>query len=456
MDITQLVDSQRQFFMTHDTKNIQMRIKTIQNIKQWITQNEDKIIIALKKDLNKHATESYMAEIGLVLSEINYQLKHIKRWSKNKKVWTPLAQFYGVSYETYEPYGVTLVMSPWNYPFMLSIEPAIGAIAAGNTVIIKPSAYAPHVSHIIKQMIHETCHEKYVAVVEGGREENIALLEQRFDYIFFTGSVEVGKQVMAKASRYLTPVTLELGGKSPCIVDDAHSLKLAAKRIAFGKFLNAGQTCVAPDYLLVRENLKKTFIDYIKQYILEFFGDNPLENDQLVKIINQKHFERLTHLLENQDIIIGGKGNLQTLKIEPTLVDHIDSDNPLMKEEIFGPILPIITYHSIDEVIDFINKRERPLAFYIFSSHKDVQNKLLNSCSFGGGCINDTIIHLATSQLGFGGVGHSGMGSYHGKKSFETFSHTRSLVKKATWIDLPFRYYPYTTFKEKMIRLFEK
>lgn len=246
MDITQLVDSQRQYFMTHDTKNIQMRIKTIQNIKQWITQNEDKIIIALKKDLNKHATESYMAEIGLVLSEINYQLKHIKRWSKNKKVWTPLAQFYGVSYETYEPYGVTLVMSPWNYPFMLSIEPAIGAIAAGNTVIIKPSAYAPHVSHIIKQMIHETCHEKYVAVVEGGREENIALLEQRFDYIFFTGSVEVGKQVMAKASRYLTPVTLELGGKSPCIVDDAHSLKLAAKRIAFGKFLNAGQTCVAP------------------------------------------------------------------------------------------------------------------------------------------------------------------------------------------------------------------
>ena len=312
MDITQLVDSQRQYFMTHDTKNIQMRIKTIQNIKQWITQNEDKIIIALKKDLNKHATESYMAEIGLVLSEINYQLKHIKRWSKNKKVWTPLAQFYGVSYETYEPYGVTLVMSPWNYPFMLSIEPAIGAIAAGNTVIIKPSAYAPHVSHIIKQMIHETCHEKYVAVVEGGREENIALLEQRFDYIFFTGSVEVGKQVMAKASRYLTPVTLELGGKSPCIVDDAHSLKLAAKRIAFGKFLNAGQTCVAPDYLLVRENLKKPFIDYIKQYILEFFGDNPLENDQLVKIINQKHFERLTHLLENQDIIIGGKGNLQT------------------------------------------------------------------------------------------------------------------------------------------------
>lgn len=456
MDITQLVTMQRQYFMTLETKNIQTRIKTIRNIKQWIIQNEDKIIDALKQDLNKDATESYMAEIGLVLSEINYQLRHIKRWTKNKKVWTPLAQFYGVSYETYEPYGVTLVMSPWNYPFMLSIEPAIGAIAAGNTVIIKPSAYAPHVSHVIKQMIEDTCHEKYVAVVEGGRQENIALLEQRFDYIFFTGSVEVGKQVMAKASRYLTPVTLELGGKSPCIVDDQHSLRLAAKRIAFGKFLNAGQTCVAPDYLLIKEELKDEFIGYMKEIVIEFFGNHPLENNQLVKIINQKHFDRLSHLLENQNIVMGGMSSMETLKIEPTLVDHIDSENPLMQEEIFGPILPILTYHSINEAIEFINQREKPLAFYIFSSHKDIQNKLLESCSFGGGCINDTIIHLATSQLGFGGVGHSGMGSYHGKKSFETFSHMRSIVKKATWIDLPLRYYPYTSFKDKMIRFFEK
>lgn len=456
MDIGQLVNKQREYFMTFETKNIQTRIKTIQAIKKWIVQNEDKIIFALKKDLNKDATESYMAEIGLVLSELNYQLRHIKNWSKKKKVWTPLAQFYGRSYETYEPYGVTLVMSPWNYPFMLSIEPAIGAIAAGNTVIIKPSAYAPNVSHIIKQMIDETCEEKYVAVVEGGRQENIALLEQRFDYIFFTGSVEVGKQVMAKASRYLTPVTLELGGKSPCIVDDDHSLKLAAKRIAFGKFLNAGQTCVAPDYLLIKEELKEPFLNYIRLFISEFFGQNPLQSEQLVKIINQKHFERLSHLLKNQDIVIGGKGNHQTLQIEPTVVDHVDNYNPLMQEEIFGPILPIITYRTLDEAIDFINQREKPLAFYIFSSHKDVQNKILQSCSFGGGCINDTIIHLATNQLGFGGVGHSGMGSYHGKKSFETFSHKRSIVKKATWIDLPFRYYPYTSFKDKMIRLFEK
>lgn len=456
MDIKELVEIQRHFFQTNYTKDIHHRLAVLKSIKQWIIQNEDLIIDALKKDLNKHETESYMCEIGLVLSEINYQMKHIKKWAKNKKVWTPLAQFYGVSYESYEPYGVTLVMSPWNYPFMLSIEPAIGAIGAGNTVIIKPSAYAPHVSSIIYQMIHETCDEKYVAVVEGGRAENTKLLEQRFDYIFFTGSVNVGKLVMEKASQYLTPVTLELGGKSPCIVDDASHLHLAAKRIAFGKFLNAGQTCVAPDYLLIKENLKDAFVNEMKTIIHDFFGDHPLENDQLVKIINQKHFDRLNHLLENQDIIIGGHSSIESLKIEPTLVDHVSSYNPLMQEEIFGPILPIITYQNINEAIEFVNKREKPLAFYIFSNQKSIQDQILKSCSFGGGCINDTIIHLATSELGFGGVGNSGMGAYHGKKSFDTFSHTRSIVKKATWIDLPMRYYPYVSWKEKFIRIFMK
>lgn len=456
MDIKDLVQTQRDYFMTLETKDVQHRIKVILSIKNWIVQHQDLIIKALQDDLNKDATESYMCEIGLVLSEINYQLRHIKRWSKKKKVWTPLAQFYGVSYETYEPYGVTLIMSPWNYPFMLSIEPAIGAIAAGNTVIIKPSAYASHVSHVIKQMIDESCDQKWVSVVEGGRAENTELLEQRFDYIFFTGSVSVGKLVMEKASRYLTPVTLELGGKSPCIVDDEKSLQLAAKRIAFGKFLNAGQTCVAPDYLLIKESLKNSFVEAIRQTIYDFFGENPIEHPQLVKIINQKHFDRLCHLLENQEILIGGTINPELFKISPTVVDHIDNNNPLMQEEIFGPILPIITYQNIDEAIDFINQREKPLAFYIFSHQKSIQDKLLQSCSFGGGCINDTIIHLATSELGFGGVGHSGMGSYHGRKSFETFSHTRSIVKKATWIDLPFRYYPYNSFKEKMIRFFEK
>lgn len=456
MEINQLVNYQREFFYTQYTKNINNRLKVLNNIKQWIIKHENLIIDALKQDLNKHQNESYMCEIGLVLSELNYQIKHIKKWSKNKRVKTPLAQFYGTSYKTYEPYGVTLVMSPWNYPFMLSIEPAIGAIAAGNTVIIKPSAYAPHVSHIIFQMMNETCPEKYVAVVEGGRIENTALLEQRFDYIFFTGSVSVGKLVMEKASHYLTPVTLELGGKSPCIVDDDKSLKLAAKRIAFGKFLNAGQTCVAPDYLLIKEDLKDLFLLYIKEAIKEFFGDSPVSHAQLVKIINQKHFDRLSQLLEKQDIVIGGERDEQSLKIAPTVIDHVSDNNPLMQEEIFGPILPIMTYHTIDEAIQYINLHEKPLALYIFSNQKSVQKKILKSCSFGGGCINDTIIHLATSELGFGGVGNSGMGAYHGRKSFETFSHEKSIVKKATWIDLPLRYYPYSHLKEKLIRIFVK
>ena len=456
MDIKELVMKQRSFYLTQQTKDVHYRIKTIKAIRDWIINNQNMIIDALKKDLNKDATESYMCEIGLVLSEINYQIKHIKHWSKPKRVHTPLAQFYGASYETYEPYGVTLIMSPWNYPFMLSIEPAIGAIAAGNTVIIKPSAYAPHVSSIIKTMIDETCLLEYVAVVEGGRAENTALLEQRFDYIFFTGSVNVGKLVMEKASRYLTPVTLELGGKSPCIVDDEKNLKLTAKRIAFGKFLNAGQTCVSPDYLLIKEDLKEPFIQYMKEIIYEFFGENPINHEHLVKIINIKHFHRLSELLNNQDIVIGGNTNEEALKIAPTLVDHVKPDNPLMQEEIFGPILPIMTYQNIQEAIEYINSQEKPLACYIFSHDQSIQDLLLKSCSFGGGCINDTIIHLATSELGFGGVGYSGMGSYHGKKSFETFSHTRSIVKKATWIDLPFRYYPYTSLKDKLIRMFLK
>lgn len=456
MDINKLVQTQRDFYNTDYTKDINHRIDTLIKIRKWILTYQNHIINALKKDLNKDATESYMCEIGLVLEELNYQIKHIKNWSKDKRVLTPLAQFYSVSFESYEPYGVVLVMSPWNYPFMLSISPAIGAIAAGNTVIIKPSAYAPHVSHVIKKMIDESCNEEHVAVVEGGRAQNTELLEQRFDYIFFTGSVNVGKLVMEKASHHLTPVTLELGGKSPCIIDDGKSLKLAAKRVAFGKFLNAGQTCVAPDYLLIRDELKEDFIVYMRGIIKQFFGDRPIDNPQLVKIINEKHFNRLSGLLENQDIVIGGTSDKSTLKIAPTVIDHIKKDNPLMQEEIFGPILPIITYQSLDEAIRFIKKREKPLALYLFSNQKDVQQRILKSCSFGGGCINDTIIHLATTQMGFGGVGHSGMGSYHGKKSFETFSHARGIVKKANWIDLPLRYYPYNKTKDKLIRFFVK
>lgn len=454
MDIKEIVLHQKEYYQTNITKDIKYRKQTLRKIKKWIQEHETEIIGALKADLNKDAVESYMCEIGLTLSELNHQLRHISHWAKKKYVYTPLAQFYGTSFEYYEPYGVTLVMSPWNYPFMLSIEPAIGAIAAGNCVVIKPSAYAPHVSHIIFKMIQETCDQRHVCVVEGGREENTQLLEQRFDYIFFTGSVNVGKLVMEKASHYLTPVTLELGGKSPCIVDDRKSLKLAAKRIAFGKFLNAGQTCVAPDYLLIKEDLKEDFVIYMQEMIHHFFGEKPLNHAQLVKIINKKHFERLNHLLENQSIIYGGHSDSQTFKIEPTLVDVKDDKNALMQEEIFGPILPILTYRNIAEAIGFINCHEKSLALYIFSSQRHIQNQILNSCSYGGGCINDTIIHLATSKLGFGGVGNSGMGAYHGKKSFQTFSHTKSIVKKARWIDLPLRYYPYNNIKNKLIRMF--
>ncbi|MEG0275522.1 MAG: aldehyde dehydrogenase [Coprobacillus sp.] len=456
MDIKDYIQQQRDFFLAQSTKDISYRIKVLKDIKQWIIDNEEFISDALKKDLNKDPVESYMCEIGLLLSEISYQVKHIRKWSKRKKVWTPMSQFYSLSYETYEPYGVTLVMSPWNYPFLLAIEPAIGAIAAGNCVVIKPSEYAPHVSSIIQKMISEVCDERHVLVVEGGLDVNTELLNERFDYIFFTGSVPVGKIIMEKASHYLTPVTLELGGKSPCIVDDEHKLKLSAKRIAFGKFLNAGQTCVAPDYLFIKEDLKDKFIEYMKEIINEFFTENPILDKQLVKIINEKQYHRLINLMKDQDIVLGGECNEQTLKIAPTIIDTHNQDSLLMQEEIFGPILPIRTYQTIDEAIAYINQKESPLALYLFSSHKDIQDKVLQCCRFGGGCINDTIIHLATSELGFGGVGYSGMGSYHGKKSFDTFSHTKSIVKKAKWIDLPLRYYPYNSFKEKMIRFFMK
>ena len=456
MNIQQVVEKQRDFFNTHYTKDLDNREKVLRNILNWIQTNENLICDALKKDLNKSDTEAYMCEIGMTLSELRDQLKNFRKWSKPHKVKTPLAQFYGTSFELAEPYGVVLVMSPWNYPFMLTIAPAVGAIAAGNTVVIKPSAYAPETSHIIKKMIDETCPSEYVCVVEGGRAENTALLEQRFDYIFFTGSVDVGKLVMEKASRYLTPVTLELGGKSPCIIDEQVDLKVATKRIAFGKYLNAGQTCVAVDYVLCHESHVQTFIQEMKNVIEEFFGKNPLECDQLVKIINQKHFERLNNLIKNENVIIGGNSDSLKNRIEPTVVLLKDDTSPIMQEEIFGPILPIIPYKTLDDAIKIIHSKEKPLAFYLFTNNSNTEKKCLKEISFGGGCINDTIIHLASNELGFGGVGYSGMGSYHGKKSFNTFSHTRSIVKKATWIDLPMRYYPLDEMKKKMIKTFMK
>ncbi|MGN1143627.1 MAG: aldehyde dehydrogenase family protein, partial [Anaerovoracaceae bacterium] len=358
------------------------------------------------------------------------------------------------SFEVKEPYGVVLVMAPWNYPFMLLMEPLAGAIAAGNCVVAKPSAYSPNVSAVIATIIREALPAGLVEVVEGGRAENQELLDQKFDYIFFTGGVRVGQLVLEKASAHLTPVTLELGGKSPCIVDQTANIRLAAKRIVFGKYLNAGQTCVAPDYILVQESVKDELVKYLKFYISVMLGEQPLKNPDYPKIINEKHFDRIMGLLEGEKAIVGGKGDRSHLKIEPTVLVDVTADSPVMQEEIFGPVLPVLTFRYLSSAETFINERPKPLALYLFTKNRKTEKRILKNVSFGGGCINDTIIHLATSRMGFGGVGGSGMGSYHGRYSFETFTHTKSIVKKYCWMDLPMRYHPYTFWKELLVRIF--
>ena len=453
-NIEALVQKQRAYFRTHKTQELAIRKAALRRLRKGIMDMEQELHAALKKDLNKSSMESYMSETGMVLSEITHQLRHLDHWAKGERVRTPLAQFAAVSKRSPQPYGVVLVMAPWNYPLQLCLEPAVGAIAAGNTVIIKPSAYAPATSHAIAKLIEKCFDEEYVAVVEGGREENTLLLEQRFDYIFFTGGVTVGKLVMEKASRYLTPISLELGGKSPCIVDRSANLKIAARRIAFGKYLNAGQTCVAPDYVYVDASIKNEFLAYLRYEITAFFTEQPLLNEDYPHIINDKHYQRLCGLMKCGDICIGGQCDPARRIIEPTVIENITTEDAIMQEEIFGPLLPILTYTDIEEALSYINEHEKPLALYLFTKDKSIEAKVMRECSFGGGCINDTIIHLATSNMGFGGVGQSGMGSYHGYESFRTFSHYRSIVHKATWIDLPFRYHPYTKTKEKIVRLF--
>ncbi|MCI8505005.1 MAG: aldehyde dehydrogenase [Lachnospiraceae bacterium] len=454
MNIEELVKKQREYFDSGVTKSVEFRLKKLRALKGELKLREGRIHEALKADLNKSDFESYMTETGLTISELGYLEKHVKSYARPKRRLTPLAHFHGKSFTMAEPYGVVLIMSPWNYPFMLCMEPLIGAVAAGNCCILKPSAYSPKVSAVIRELVEAVFPPEYVAVVEGGREENAALLEQRFDYIFFTGGVKVGKLVLEKASRYLTPVTLELGGKSPCIIDETADLKTAAKRLAFGKYLNAGQTCVAPDYLLIQESVKEPFLELFEKAVRQMYGEKPLENPDYPKIINEKHFERISGLMEGMTLRMGGEKNQETLQIAPTVLDFATAEAPVMQEEIFGPVLPVLTFRQISEAEAFVKEREKPLACYIFTRDKRRERQLLSSLSFGGGCVNDTIIHLATSRMGFGGVGNSGMGSYHGKKSFETFSHEKSIVKKYNWIDLPIRYQPYTKGKERLLRLF--
>ena len=450
--IEAIVKQQRAFFNTHTTIDVEYRIKYLKKLHETITRREKDILAALKVDLGKCDMEGYMCEVGLTLAELSHQLKHIRKWTRKKHYKTDLTNAIARSYAIREPYGVVLVMSPWNYPFMLTMEPVIGAIAAGNTCVVKPSAYAPATSQIIADIISEAFPPEYVTVVQGGREENAALLEQRFDYIFFTGGVTVGKLVMEKASAHLTPVTLELGGKSPCIVAKDANLKVAAKRVVFGKYLNCGQTCVAPDYLLIHESVRDEFVELLKKEITAMYTAKPLENEAYGKIVNRKHFERLKSLINASTVAFGGEWNEETLQIAPTVLIDVTPEEPVMLEEIFGPILPVLTYKDIDEVEKFVLEREKPLAFYLFTEDKAVQDRLMNHISFGGGCINDTVMHLTSSEMGFGGVGHSGMGSYHGRKSFECFTHEKSILDKATWLDVPMRYQPHVENKWALIK----
>ena len=454
--IHELVALQRQYFLTNATLNIDFRIHALKKLQAVILKNEIPIQQAIQKDLGKSGFESYMCETGLVLSEISYMLKHIRKYSREKRVPTPLAQFHSRSYKKPSPYGVTLIMSPWNYPFLLTLDPLVDALAAGNTAIIKPSAYSPATSALIADLLSQCFPEKYVAVVNGGRAENTSLLKQHFDYIFFTGSQAVGKEVMRQASEHLTPVTLELGGKSPCIVEKSANIRLAAKRIVFGKFLNCGQTCVAPDYIYCDRQIKDRLLKEIKRQIQKQFGKEPLKNPDYGKIINQKHFERIRGLIQPDKIFCGGSSDSHTLQIAPTILDNVTFADPVMQEEIFGPVLPVLTFDSLDEAIRNLQTMPHPLALYLFTSDRTLAKKVTSSCGFGGGCINDTIIHLATSEMGFGGFGASGMGAYHGKDGFDTFTHYKSIVDKKTWLDLPMRYQPYRKLNDRLIHFFLK
>lgn len=453
-EIQKLVDKQRAYFHTGATLSIDTRIQALKKMKSYILKHENELTAAIRADLGKSAYESYMCEIGLALTEINYMLRHIRSLSRERTVRTPLTQFHSRSFVKPSPYGVTLIMSPWNYPFLLTVDPLTDAIAAGNTVIVKPSAYSPHTSRAIQAMIRECFPDEHAAVVTGGREENTWLLTETFDYIFFTGSQAVGKEVMTHAAQKLTPVTLELGGKSPCIVEKSADLRLAARRIVFGKYLNCGQTCVAPDYIYCDRTVKDKLVSEIRYQIQKQFGSDPLLNENYGKIINEKHFHRILGLIDRDKIVHGGKSDPDTLRIEPTVMDNITFDDAVMQEEIFGPLLPVLTYDSLDAAIRKINSMQHPLALYLFTSSKSASEKVLSQCGFGGGCINDTIIHLATSEMGFGGFRESGMGSYHGKEGFRTFSHYKSIVDKKTWLDLPLRYQPYSKFNWKLLHFF--
>ena len=511
-EIRQIVEKQRAYFYTGATLPLEGRIRALKKLRTYIREHEAELNQAIREDLGKSATEAYMTEVGMALSELSCAIRNLRKWSRTRRVRTPLAQFPARSFIIPEPYGNVLIMSPWNYPFLLCISPLVSAIAAGNTAIIKPSAYSPATSRIISVLVSRVFDPGHVSVVEGGRDVNSDLLEQKFDYIFFTGSKAVGRLVMTKAAAHLTPVTLELGGKSPVIVDRTADLRVSARRIVFGKFLNCGQTCVAPDYVLVDNEVADRFMEMCKEETLLMYGFDALANENYGHIINRKHFDRLSELISgcksagngrngHEGICFGGRTDAESLKIEPTIIrlspeiilpsarhgfhsgndisgstgfagigsenneDHtvrqpavtgMQGQEAIMTDEIFGPLLPVIPYSDINDAVEYIGRNPRPLATYIFTGDRSFRKDLLRRLRFGGGCINDTIIHLATEQMPFGGVGESGMGHYHGRYGFETFSHLKSMVDKPTWLDLPMRYQPFTVLKDRLIRTFLK
>lgn len=456
-NIDQILQAQREYFASGATLSVKFRVEMLKKLHRTAKKYESQIEAALAADLGKSAYEGFMCEVGMTLSELSYMIRHIRGFAKKRRVHTPLAQFASSSFQKPSPYGNTLIMSPWNYPFLLTIDPLANAIAAGNTAIIKPSAYAPVTAEIVSKLIRECFPEKYVAVVTGGRKKNAALLEKKFDLVFFTGSQAVGKEVLRHTAETLTPAVLELGGKSPCIVDSSAKLKLAAKRIVFGKFLNCGQTCVAPDYILCQSSVKDQLIAELKIQICRQYGERPLKNPDYGKMINEKHFQRVCGLIDEEKVIHGGTAAPERLQIAPTLMDQVTWDDRVMGEEIFGPVLPILTFERFEDIFPLLQCRQKPLALYLFSENKKHIQEVTERLSFGGGCINDVIIHLATSEMGFGGVGESGMGSYHGKAGFDAFSHLKSIVDKKTWLDLPMRYQPYRSkLYKKLLHLFLK
>ena len=456
-EIQAILAKQRKFYQSGVTVPTEYRVAQLKKLYAAVKEHETEIGDALKEDLGKSHYEGFMCETGLVLSEISYMCKHTKKFARRKTVRTPLSQFHSHSFVQPVPYGNVLIMSPWNYPCLLTLDPLADAIAAGNTAVVKPSAYSPATSAVIVKLLTECFPEEYVAVVTGGRAENSALLEQAFDFVFFTGSQAVGKEVLRHTAEHLTPVVLELGGKSPCIVDRTADLALAAKRIVFGKYLNCGQTCVAPDYILCEASVKEVFVREVIRQIKAQYGEHPLQNKDYGKIINQKHFDRLTALIDHAKVVWGGETDPGTLQIAPTVMDRVTEEDAVMGQEIFGPILPILTFTDFDAMVSDLKGKARPLALYLFSEDRMHIRRVTRELSYGGGCINDTIIHLATAEMGFGGVGESGMGAYHGKTGFDAFSHHKSIVDKKTWIDLPMRYQPYKQkFREKLLHFFLK